>query len=63
MHDMRARASFRQGQRFVPNSYARIDGPRVWIEVTIQGGIVYKNMVHYHTIWRDKAADYGAEYN
>jgi hypothetical protein len=43
-------------------SYARIDGPRVWIEVTVQGGIVYRNKVHYHTIWRDKVADYGAEF-
>lgn len=43
-------------------SYVRIDGPRVWIEVTIQGGIVYRDKVHYHTIWRDKEADYGAEY-
>lgn len=44
------------------NSYFRIDGPRVWIEVTIQGGIVYQNRVHYHTIWRDKISDYGAEF-
>lgn len=44
------------------SSYVRIDGPRVWIEVTVQGGIVYRNKVHYHTIWRDKVADYGAEY-
>jgi hypothetical protein len=44
------------------SSYFRIDGPRVWIEATIQGGIVYQNRVHYHTIWRDKASDYGAEY-
>lgn len=44
------------------NSYFRIDGPRVWIEYTIQGGIVYQNRVHFHTIWRDKAADYGAEF-
>ncbi|MET0386630.1 MAG: DUF3500 domain-containing protein [Polyangiales bacterium] len=43
-------------------SYVRIDGPRVWIEVTVQGGIVYRDHVHFHTIWRDKAADYGAEY-
>lgn len=43
-------------------SYARIDGPRVWIELTVQGGIIYKNKVHYHTIWRDKVADYGAEF-
>ncbi len=44
------------------NSYFRIDGPRVWIEYTIQGGIVYQNRVHFHTIWRDKASDYGAEF-
>jgi uncharacterized protein DUF3500 len=44
------------------SSYARIDGPRVWIELTVQGGIVYRDRVHYHTIWRDKASDYGAEY-
>jgi hypothetical protein len=43
-------------------SYVRIDGPRVWIEVTIQGGIVYQGVVHWHTIWRDKASDYGAEF-
>lgn len=43
-------------------SYLRIDGPRVWIEVTVQGGIVYKNIDHWHTIWRDKVADYGAEF-
>ena len=23
---------------------------------------VYRDRVHYHSIWRDKAADYGAEY-
>jgi len=44
------------------SSYLRIDGPRVWIEASVQGGIIYRNVVHYHTIWRDKAADYGAEY-
>lgn len=43
-------------------SYVRIDGPRVWIEATVQGGIIYQNKVHWHTIWRDKSADYGAEY-
>lgn len=45
------------------SSYVRIDGPRVWIEVTVQGGIVYHDRVHYHTIWRDKVADYGAEFD
>jgi uncharacterized protein DUF3500 len=43
-------------------SYVRIDGPRVWIEASVQGGVVYRDVVHYHTIWRDKAADYGAEF-
>lgn len=43
------------------NDYFRIDGPRVWIEFTIQGGIVYQK-VHFHTLWRDKEADYGAEF-
>lgn len=42
-------------------SYIRIDGPRVWIEFTVQGGIVYRDQVHFHTIWRDKTADYGGE--
>ncbi len=37
----------------------RIDGPRVWIEVACQSGIVIQNMTHYHTIYRDKANDYG----
>ncbi|MEY2932934.1 MAG: hypothetical protein RL033_3683 [Pseudomonadota bacterium] len=44
------------------SSYVRIDGPRVWIEATVQGGIIYQDVVHWHTIWRDKIADYGAEY-
>ena len=44
------------------DSYFRIDGPRVWIEYTIQGGIVYPTRVHFHTLWRDKAADCGADF-
>lgn len=43
-------------------SYIRIDGPRVWIEFTVQGGIVFRDQVHFHTIWRDKVADYGGEF-
>ncbi|MCM3411865.1 DUF3500 domain-containing protein [Metabacillus litoralis] len=42
-------------------SYIRIDGPRVWIEFAVQGGIVFRDQVHFHTIWRDKVADYGGE--
>jgi len=40
------------------NDYARIDGPGVWIEFTVQGGIVLSG-VHYHSIWRDHTRDYG----
>ncbi|MBB3223958.1 DUF3500 domain-containing protein [Pseudoduganella umbonata] len=43
-------------------SYIRIDGPRVWIEFIVQQGIVYGANVHYHTIWRDKTADYGGSF-
>lgn len=39
-------------------TYMRIDGPRVWIEVASQGGIVIRNQTHYHTILRDKDYDY-----
>lgn len=44
------------------HSYLRIDGPRVWIEFVVQQGVVYPTNVHYHTVWRDKVADYGAEF-
>ncbi len=37
--------------------YVRIDGPRVWIEFCCQGDD------HYHTIWRDRVTDHGAEFS
>jgi hypothetical protein len=40
-------------------SYVRIDGPRVWIEFSVQSGIVIRDQNHYHSIWRDKEKDYG----
>jgi len=43
----------------VSGTYMRIDGPRVWIEVACQGGIVIQGKTHYHTIYRDKMYDYG----
>ncbi|QEH34745.1 EF hand [Aquisphaera giovannonii] len=43
--------------------YVRIDGPRVWIEFASQGGVVVRDQVHYHTIWRDRLTDYGAEFS
>jgi hypothetical protein len=41
-------------------SYVRIDGPRLWIELVLQAGVAYPDKLHYHSIWRDKQADYGA---
>lgn len=38
--------------------YVRIDGPRVWIEIVAQGGVVLSG-IHYHSIWRDQTLDYG----
>lgn len=42
----------------VEHTYMRIDGPRVWIEITAQGGIILQG-THFHTIFRDKNWDYG----
>ncbi len=44
----------------VEGTYMRIDGPRLWIEVACQGGIVIQGKTHFHTIYRDKQYDYGA---
>jgi hypothetical protein len=38
--------------------YMRIDGPRVWIEVACQAGVVIQGATHYHSIYRDKTFDY-----
>ncbi len=45
-------------------SYLRIDGPRVLIEFVVQEAVAFRaeSWVHYHSVWRDKAADYGAEF-
>jgi uncharacterized protein DUF3500 len=40
-------------------SYARIQGPRVWIEIATQNGIVLSG-THYHSIERDIKSDYAA---
>ena len=40
-------------------TYMRIDGPRFWLEIICQNGVVIQNETHYHTIFRDKAMDYG----
>jgi hypothetical protein len=44
------------------HSYIRIDGPRVWIEFVVQQGVLYGTNIHYHTLWRDKTADYGGSF-
>ena len=43
-------------------SYFRIDGPRVWIEYIVQGGVWDSSGVHDHAVFRDKLSDYGAAY-
>jgi len=40
-------------------NYFRIEGPRVWIEFSVQRGVIIANDIHFHTVWRDKLADYG----
>jgi hypothetical protein len=39
-------------------AYVRIDGPRVWIEIACQAGVV-TSQIHYHTMYRDHTKDYG----
>ena len=45
------------------SSYLRIDGPRAWIEISGEGGVVVPNQIHYHSIWRDKTLDYGGVFS
>ncbi|RFA07760.1 hypothetical protein B7R21_15680 [Subtercola boreus] len=40
------------------NDYVRIDGPSVWIEYSMQHGIVLAGN-HPHSVWRDRTTDYG----
>jgi hypothetical protein len=40
------------------NDYIRIDGPSVWIEFSMQHGIVLDGN-HPHSVWRDRNSDYG----
>ena len=42
-------------------NYFRIEGPRLWIEFSVQRGVIFSSDIHYHTIWRDKTADYGGK--
>jgi hypothetical protein len=45
----------------IRDSYFRVDGPRVWIEFSARPGVAY-SFPHWHSIWRDKLADYGAAF-
>ena len=38
--------------------YVRIDGPSVWIEFICQNGVVYREGIHYHSVFRDHKRDY-----
>jgi Protein of unknown function (DUF3500) len=48
------------GSRMVnaENDYVRIDGPSVWIELSMQPGRSLPG-IHPHSVWRDRVADYG----
>ncbi|MEY2848791.1 MAG: hypothetical protein RI885_1456 [Actinomycetota bacterium] len=41
------------------NDYVRIDGPRVWVEVQAAEPVSVEPNVHYHSVYRDEALDYG----
>lgn len=43
----------------VQGDYILIDGPGVWIEWSMQGGVIIRNSVHPHAVWRDRKSDYG----
>ena len=43
------------------DSYVRIDGPRIWMELVVQPAVAIKTELHFHALWRDKLADYGGE--
>jgi Protein of unknown function (DUF3500)/Secretion system C-terminal sorting domain len=45
------------------NDYVRIDGPSIWLEYSMQGGIVIRTENHPHSVWRDRSGDYGGTGN
>ncbi len=38
--------------------YAHTNGSSVWIELVCQTGVIFRNNIHYHSIWHDWARDY-----
>ena len=49
------------GSVTVNGNYLRIEGPRLWIEFSVQRGVIFSSDIQYHSIWRDKFADYGGK--
>ena len=45
----------------IPGTYFRIDGPRLWIELSCQPALIGAGTTHYHGILRDKTMDYGGQ--
>ena len=41
--------------------YLRVDGPNVWIELSATAPRNAGNAVHYHSVYRDEALDYGGK--
>ncbi len=50
------------GNLTTASDYVRIDGPNVWIEFVVQNGAENPAIVHYHTLYRDRARDYGGNF-
>ena len=42
-------------------NYVRIDGTSAWVEFIVQTGALFRNSIHYHTVYRDRQRDYGAD--
>ena len=42
-------------------AYLRIEGPRLWLEWSVQRATVLGGDLQYHSVWRDKFADYGGK--
>ena len=45
------------GNMDTKNDYFRIDGPHMWIEASLNGGVIYSGP-HVHSVWRDRVSDY-----
>ena len=41
------------------SDYVRLDGPRLWLEYSVQASRDFPGTVHPHSVWRDRVSDYG----